>query len=75
MALPTLGPMSASGGYGPLLRDRALVADRARLFDRGGNEAFEDGVDLSHLLRLEPRYDGGRRPRVGGAVPWRTSAT
>jgi dipeptidase E len=53
----------------------AAVTGRARLFERSGNQAFEDGVDVSHLLRLEPRYDGGRRPRRGGAVSWLESAT
>jgi dipeptidase E len=53
----------------------AAVTGRARLFERTGNQAFEDGVDVSHLLDLEPRFDGGRRPRRGGAVPSLQSAT
>jgi len=53
----------------------ATVTGRARLFERTGTHVFEDGVDVSHLLRLEPRFDGGRRPRRGGAVSWLESAT
>ena len=45
--------------------DAAAVTGRARLFRRAGNEAFEDGVDLSPLLNLTPTFDGGRRPQRG----------
>ena len=41
---------------------RATVTGRSRLFQRSGVEAFDDGFDISHLLDLTPRFDGGRRP-------------
>ena len=43
----------------------ATVTGRARLFQRSGCEAFEDGVDVSRLLDLSPIFDGGMRPRPG----------
>jgi len=43
----------------------ATVTGPARLFQRSGQEAFADGVDISHLLDLIPAFDGGRRPRRG----------
>ena len=43
----------------------ASVTGRARLFERTGCEAFDDGVDVSELLRLTPVFDGGKRPRTG----------
>jgi len=48
------------------LRDtRASVAGPARLFQRGGCEALDSGVDISHLLHQAPSFDGGRRPQPG----------
>ena len=41
----------------------ATVTGRARLFQRSGCEAFDDGVDVSELLDLTPLFDGGTRPR------------
>ncbi len=41
----------------------AAVTGRARLFERRGCEAFDDGVDVSRLLDLTPIFDGGRRPK------------
>jgi dipeptidase E len=43
--------------------DSATVTGRSRLFQRTGCDAFDDGLDVSHLLDLTPSYDGGRRPR------------
>lgn len=45
--------------------DRAAVTGPARLFRREGCDAFEDGVDVSHLLGLTPAFDGGKRPQKG----------
>lgn len=42
--------------------DRAEVTGRSRLFQRTGVDDFADGLDVSHLLHLEPHFDGGRRP-------------
>jgi dipeptidase E len=47
---------------------RATVAGPARLFQREGCEAFDGGVDVSHLLHLTPTFDGGRRPQPGDAA-------
>jgi dipeptidase E len=44
--------------------DHASVTGRARLFQREGCEAFEDG-DVSHLLKLTGVFDGGSRPQRG----------
>ena len=44
----------------------ATVTGRARLFQRTGCEAFDDGVDVSELLQLTPMFDGGTRPQPGG---------
>jgi dipeptidase E len=46
----------------------AHVIGPARLFQREGDERFADGVDVSHLLQLTPRYDEGRRPSAGSVV-------
>ncbi len=43
----------------------ATVTGRARLFQRAGCEAFDDGVDVSGLLQLTPKFDGGTRPQPG----------
>ncbi len=43
----------------------ASVSGPARLFQRSGVEAFADGVDVTELLDLTPRFDGGRRPTRG----------
>ena len=40
----------------------ATVTGPSRLFQRSSVEAFDDGVDISHLLDLTPRFDRGRRP-------------
>ncbi len=45
--------------------DRASVEGPARLFRREGCDAFDDGVDVSRLLRLTPVFDGGVRPQKG----------
>ena len=42
--------------------DVATVHGPARLFTRDGREDFADGGDVSELLTIEPRFDGGRRP-------------
>jgi dipeptidase E len=44
----------------------AKVTGRSRLFQRSGVEAFDDGLDISHLLDLTPRFDGGSRPVRAG---------
>jgi dipeptidase E len=43
--------------------ETATVTGRARLFQRKGWEAFDDGVDVSELLGLIPKFDDGKRPR------------
>lgn len=48
--------------------DAAEVTGRARLFERSGCESFEDGVDVSQLLDLDPVFGGGRRPVPGAAA-------
>jgi dipeptidase E len=40
----------------------ATVVGRSRLFRRDGCDSFEDSVDVSQLLTLTARFDGGRRP-------------
>jgi dipeptidase E len=40
----------------------AHVTGPARLFQREGREGFAGGADISHLLRLTPAFDDGRRP-------------
>lgn len=45
----------------------ARVTGPARLFRREGVEAFADGLDVSQLLDLTPRFDDGRRPQPGWA--------
>jgi len=42
--------------------DVAWVSGRSRLFRRSGVEAFDDGLDVSYLLKLSPRFGDGRRP-------------
>jgi dipeptidase E len=44
---------------------RATVTGPARLFRRSVTEDYANGVDVSHLLDLDPVFDGGRRPRPG----------
>jgi dipeptidase E len=39
------------------------VTGPARLFRREGCDSFNDGVDVSHLMKLSPTFGGGRRPR------------
>lgn len=46
----------------------AKVTGPARLVQRSGHEAFADGVDVSHLLQLSPRFGGARRPEPGRAL-------
>jgi dipeptidase E len=43
----------------------AAVTGRARLFQRTGCDAFDAGLDVSHLLDFTPTFDGGRRPQSG----------
>jgi dipeptidase E len=43
----------------------ATVTGPARLFQRSGCESFADGVDVSELLQLAPKFDDGRRPHRG----------
>jgi len=57
------------GSWLRVSRDRATVTGPARLFQREGCEAFDDGVDVSQLLALVPVFDGGARPRRGGLEP------
>jgi dipeptidase E len=45
--------------------ETATVTGRARLFQRKGFEAFDDGVDISELLGLTPEFDDGKRPEPG----------
>ena len=40
----------------------ATLTGPARLFDRSGATALDDGLDVSHLLASTPRFGGGRRP-------------
>jgi dipeptidase E len=49
--------------------DRAVVTGASRLFQRSGVDDFADRLDVSHLLDLQPRFDGGRRPTGDRAVP------
>lgn len=42
--------------------DAATIHGPARLFTRAGRDDFVDGGDVSRLLTVEPRFDGGRRP-------------
>jgi dipeptidase E len=45
------------------IRDKvATVTGPARLFEREGCDSFDDGVDVSQLMKLTPTFDGGRRP-------------
>jgi dipeptidase E len=46
--------------------ESAVVAGRARLFQRAGCHTYHEGLDVSGLLHLAPAFDGGRRPRPGG---------
>ena len=41
----------------------ATVTGKARLFQRMGCEAFDDGVNVSELFDLTPQFDGDTRPR------------
>jgi dipeptidase E len=43
--------------------ERASVMGPARLFRHDGRDTFEDGADLSHLLRSTPAFDQGVRPK------------
>jgi dipeptidase E len=43
----------------------AHVVGPARLFRREATDSFVDGADVSWLLSLAPRFDGGRRPTRG----------
>jgi dipeptidase E len=45
--------------------ETATVTGRARVFQRKGFEAFDDGVDISELLGLTPEFDDGKRPEPG----------
>ena len=46
------------------IRDEtAVVTGPARLFQREGCNSLEDGVDVSHLMKLTPTFGGGRRPQ------------
>jgi len=45
--------------------DTATVTGPARLFQRSGGESFADGVDVSELLRLTPKFDDALRPVRG----------
>ena len=47
--------------------EKAEVTGRARLFQRAGGVTFMDGLDVSDLLNSTSAFDGGRRPRPGGA--------
>jgi dipeptidase E len=51
--------LRVSGGEGS-------VTGRSRLFRRGSHEAFDEHLDVSHLLTGTPRFDDGRRPGPGG---------
>jgi dipeptidase E len=54
----------------------ATISGPAKLFERTGRHSFEDGVDVSHLLDLEPSFDDVRRPVAGEpAVPWASTVT
>ena len=46
----------------------AVVTGRSRLFERAGCESFEEGLDVSQLLGLDPRFDDGRRPDGPGGT-------
>ncbi|WP_426574612.1 dipeptidase PepE [Aquihabitans sp. McL0605] len=45
----------------------ATVTGPSRLFQRSGPEAFDDGLDISHLLDLTARFDRGKRPYEASA--------
>lgn len=45
--------------------DRAAVTGPARLFTRDGCEVLDGGIDISHILGVEPVWDLGPRPRRG----------
>jgi dipeptidase E len=56
--------------------ETATVSGPAELFERTGRQSFEDGVDVSHLLDLQPSFDDVRRPVPGEpAVPWGSTLT
>lgn len=48
--------------------DTATLTGPARLFRRSVTEDCADGADVSHLLGLNPVFDGGRRPVPGRAT-------
>ena len=50
------------GSWLRVSKGKATVTGPSRLFQRSGAEAFDDGLDISHLLDLTPRFDRGRRP-------------
>ena len=56
------------GSWMRVSHDIATVTGRSRLFSRTGREDFDDGVDVSHLLRGTPNFDRGRRPARGTAI-------
>lgn len=43
--------------------NHACVKGSARLFQRDGRDALEDGSDVSPLLHRTPHFDDGRRPK------------
>jgi len=43
----------------------ATLTGPARIFDRSGATALEDGSDVSHLLDARARFGDGRRPAPG----------
>ena len=50
------------GSWLRVSKGTATVTGPSRLFQRSGAEAFDDGLDISHLLDLTPRFDRGKRP-------------
>ena len=50
------------GSWLQVTKGTARVTGPSRLFQRSGVEAFDDGLDISHLLDLTPRFDRGVRP-------------
>jgi len=42
--------------------EAANVTGPARLFQREGSDSFDDGADVSHLMKLTPTFGGRRRP-------------
>jgi dipeptidase E len=52
------------GSWLRISENTAVVTGPSRLFRRSSVEAFDDGIDISHLLDLTPGFDQGRRPYV-----------